>query len=241
LQPARPLRGRRTRDGVHPGRSVGDRSAGQRREQQGERHADDHRQGWLVTDECGCCTTASAAIGAPVENRPGLSAAAYRIGTFATFRRAITDRLSAIAQLSGLTARASDDYTLTTIELWSAVADVLTFYHERIANEAFIRTATLRDSVLRLVRLIDYELRPGAAATANVAFTLEAHAMAAIPAGTRVQSVPGQGESPQKFETLAALAADARLNRLRVLPAPVWTSPLGTGSAGAIVAPDREA
>jgi hypothetical protein len=162
----------------------------------------------------------------------------YRIGTFATFRKAIVDELSRTPELAGLTSRESDDYTITAIELWSAVADVLTFYQERIANEAFLRTVTLRDSVLRLVRLIDYELRPGAAATTALAFTLEVGARALIAAGTRVQSVPGEGETPQKFETLAPLAADARLNKLRLFPVASAVSPTSKGSASAIFAPD---
>ncbi len=190
---------------------------------------------------CGCCTTPGAAIPAEVANRPWLSAIAYRIGTFATFRKALTDELSHTVELAGLTARVSEDYTITAIELWAAVADVLTFYQERLANEAFLRTSTLRDSVLRLVRLIDYQLRPGAAATTQLAFTLEAGATALVPAGTRVQSVPGEGEKPQKFETLASLWADARLNKQRVFPFPSASSPLDSGSPSATVAPDPEA
>jgi hypothetical protein len=190
--------------------------------------------------DCACCTTAAGAIPAEVENRPGLSIIAYRIGTFSTFSKAITDQLSHTAELASLSARVSDDYTITTIELWSAVADVLTFYQERTANEAFLRTATLRDSVLRLVRLIGYELAPGAAATTRLAFTLDVGAKALIPVGTRVQSVPGEGEKPQTYETLTALPANARLNKLRLLPHPVPASPTALGQAATIAAPDSE-
>jgi hypothetical protein len=185
--------------------------------------------------------TAASAVPATVENRPGLPAIAYRIGTFATFRQAILDQLSQTPQLAALATRVSDDYTITAIELWSAVADVVTFYQERTANEAFLGTSTLRDSLLRIVRLVGYELRGGAAATTNLAFTLEPGARALIPAGTRVQSVPGQGETPQKFETLADLAGDGRLNRLRIGPRTAGISPTGQGSTGATVAPDAAA
>lgn len=194
-----------------------------------------------MSDDCGCCATQIAAVPGEIENRPWLSAIGYRIGTFATFRKAIVDELSRTPELAGLTSRVSDDYTITAIELWSAVADVLTFYQERVANEAFLRTVTLRDSVLRLVRLIDYELRPGSAATTALAFTLDAGARALIPVGTRAQSVPGQGETPQKFETLAPLMADARFNKLRLFPVPGTASPTSAGMASAIVAPDADA
>ena len=191
-----------------------------------------------MSDGCDCCAAPTPAV---VENRPGLTAIAYRRGTFGTFRKALTDELSRTKPLSDLKARVPDDYTITTIDLWSAVADVITFYHERIANEAFLRTATLRDSMLRLVRLVGYELRPGAAATAQLAFTLEPGAVAVIPQGTRVQSIPGEGETPQKFETLTAIRADARLNRLRIFSAPSSRTPTAPGSASAIAAPDAAA
>ncbi|HEX7979866.1 MAG TPA: putative baseplate assembly protein [Gemmatimonadaceae bacterium] len=191
-----------------------------------------------MSNDCDCCTVVSS--GPEVANRPWLSAIAYRIGTFSSFRRALVDELSHTPELADLTARVSDDYTITAIELWAAVADVLTFYQERIANEAFLRTATQRDSVLRLVRLIDYQLGPGAAATTQLAFTLDIGARALIPAGTRAQSVPGEGEKPQKFETLVPLLGDARLNRLRLFPATTVASPTAAGTARAIVAPDAE-
>ena len=55
----------------------------------------------------------------------------------------------------------------------ACVADVLTFYQERIANEGFLRTATERRSVLELARAIGYELKPGVAASVHLAFTVE--------------------------------------------------------------------
>jgi uncharacterized phage protein gp47/JayE len=172
-----------------------------------------------------------------VDNRPGLGAIAFRAGTFSSFREAMLERIAATPELAALKTRLSDDPAITVLELWATVADVLTFYQERIANEGFLRTARLRDSVLRMVQLIDYQLGPGAAATTMLAFTLEKGTRVAIPIGLRVQSVPGQDEQPQKFETLETLAADARLNRLRVLPEPVKANPLAPGNTEAYLAP----
>lgn len=194
-----------------------------------------------MNEDCGCCATTGAGVPAEVENRPGLSAIVYRAGTFAVFRKAILDRLAGTAELSGLTARTGEDFTITAVELWAAVADVLTFYAERTANEAFLRTALRRDSVLRLVRLLGYRPNPGAAPTTELAFTMEAGAKAVIPAGTRVQSVPAEGEKPQKYETSADISADGRLNRLRIVSAPRPAAPTGSGSSSAIAAPDAEA
>ena len=49
-------------------------------------------------------------------NRPGLSAIANRIGTFATFRAALLDSLGEEPALAALTTRTSDDYAVTIEE-----------------------------------------------------------------------------------------------------------------------------
>lgn len=174
---------------------------------------------------CGCCKPGASPTPVEVVNRPGLSALAYRVGTFASFRQAMLEAIGREPALAGLTTRRSDDSAITLLELWAAVADVLTFYQERIANEAYLRTARERDSVLRLVRLLDYHLRPGLAATTRLAFTVDEGATVKIPIGLRVMSTPGQDERPQIFETVEAFTADARLNRIAVLPRPDETNP----------------
>jgi hypothetical protein len=139
--------------------------------------------------------------------------------------------------LRELRTRASDDYAITVLEMWATVADILSFYQERFANEAYLRTATLRDSVTRLARLVDYQPRPGVAATTLLAFTLDPAAVLLIPARLRVQSVPAEGQKPQKFETLSSLEADCRLNRLPLRPCPVRVEPFVPGATQAFLAP----
>jgi hypothetical protein len=188
--------------------------------------------------DCTACTQDPAPrVPAAIDNRPGLSAIAYRMGTFASFRAALLEAISGTPELAGLRTRLGDDYSITLLELWAAVADVLTFYQERLANEAYLRTATLRDSVLRLVRLIDYQLQPGLAPTTLLAFALEAGARVTIPTGLRVQSVPAGSASPQKYETLEPVDADARFNSLAILPALEVIPPLKDGRPAAFVAP----
>ena len=116
---------------------------------------------------------------------------------------------------------------------------MLTFYQERYANEAFLRTATQRQSIGRLARLIDYSLRPGVAALAWLAFTADDGKLLDVPARLRVQSVPGQNERPQMFETIEAIHADARLNRARALPLPYGVNPLAPGATEALVHPGQ--
>lgn len=159
-------------------------------------------------------------------NPPGLPALSYRAGTYGTFLRRMLAALpmqtvegarGAGRPLAGLDTRTSSDPAVALIDTWAVAADVLTFYQERIANEGFLRTATERRSVLELGRSVGYELAPGVAASAHLAFTVEeTTAQTRVPRGTRVQSLPGQGQVPQSFETTADIEARAEWNRLRV-------------------------
>ena len=109
--------------------------------------------------------------------------------------------------LNDLTTRQLNDPSLAMLDAWSTVADVLTFYQERIANEGYLPTATERRSILELANLVGYKLRPGVAASTFLAFTVENGHELIIPQGTRAQSIPGPNELPQSFETSQDLYA----------------------------------
>src|SRR5215203_2159031 len=172
-------------------------------------------------DVCGCCEGLVPSTPVEVYNRPGLTAIAYRVGTHSLFKESMLARLSAsdLPALRGLNTRDDDDFAVTLLDAWAMVADVLTFYQERIANESYLRTATERASLLELARLIGYEPRPGVAASTHLAFKLEdapgSPRTATIDAGTKVQSLPGQDELPQTFETVEKIEARVEWNELR--------------------------
>ena len=182
-------------------------------------------------DRCGCCEAGGPATPERIWNRPSLSAIYYRIGTFGTFRQAMLRAIAEWADLRDWTSRSSDDYGIALLEMWAYIGDILTFYQERTANEAFLATARRRDSVLRLAALLDYKLGPGSAAVAYLAFTTEKDKTVSIPVGLRVQSVPGQDEKPQKFEVLDSLIALPRLNLLKIFPRPQPFNPFAQGGS----------
>src|SRR5881397_1560630 len=148
-------------------------------------------------DDCGCC--AGTAVETPVEidNRPGLDAISVRAGKQPQFKATMLASLSAAdsSALRNLKTRDDDDFTIALLDGWATIADVLTFYSERIANESFLRTAIERESVLELARIIGYELNPGVAANTYLVFTVDESAgapgYANIDARTKVQSIPG--------------------------------------------------
>jgi predicted phage baseplate assembly protein len=175
-------------------------------------------------DSCGCCAGTTLRTVAPVQNRPGLSAIAYRVGDHGRFKASMLTNLSAsaFAPLGRLGTREDDDFSVALIDAFASVCDVLTFYQERLANEAFLGTATERASVLELARLIGYRPHPGSAAECALVLTMDAPPGAepgvvelTVPRGTRVQSQPGPDEMPQVFETVEDLTARVAWNALR--------------------------
>ncbi|MEV3993804.1 putative baseplate assembly protein [Streptomyces sp. NPDC049837] len=167
---------------------------------------------------CGCCTGIGAPAPDGVWNRPGLPALKHRIGTHREFLDAMLARLSAAdhAALAPLTTREPDDPTIALLDGWAVIADVLTFYQERIANEGYLRTATEQDSLTRLGRLVGYRPRPALAAATHLAYTLDPGTRTTIPAGSQAKSAPPPGGLPQTFETSEDLTARAEWNELRV-------------------------
>jgi hypothetical protein len=184
-------------------------------------------------DNCGCCESEPAPP--HLYNRPGLPALAYRAGTYASFFRRMRNRIGTLTLPDGefagtrplvpLTTRDQDDPSIALLDASAVVADVLTFYQERLANEGFLRTATERRSILEMAREIGYELNPGVAASVFLSFTVDdaqgAPGVSTIPAGTKVQSIPPQGKLPQSFETSQELTAYKEWNALK----PRLTSP----------------
>jgi hypothetical protein len=185
---------------------------------------------------CDCCQGVESITPQETAQRPGLDVLNIRIGTHAAFLRTMGARLASMPvevprqtpdergahvdllyPLQGLTTRSLSDPAIALLDGWATVADVLTFYQARIANEGYLRTATERRSVLELARLVGYTLRPGVAASVHLAYLLEPTFAdpVAIPVGARVQSVPGPGELPQSFETSEPIEARAIWNTLK--------------------------
>jgi hypothetical protein len=203
----------------------------------------------LAVGRCGCCEPPAPATPETVYNRPSLDEVAYRVGRFASFRQAmvqlVPDLAAQLAIEEGLaeppllrwTSRDSDDYGMALIEMWATIGDILTFYAERYANEAWLRTARDHDSIRRLAGLLGYRLKPGVAAGTHLAYRLDDGVTLAMRAGLRAQSVPGEGEVPQKFETATTLDALSGVNWVAVYGPPVTVTTLAAGNSAETLAP----
>ncbi|HJZ65002.1 MAG TPA: putative baseplate assembly protein [Candidatus Acidoferrum sp.] len=184
---------------------------------------------------CGCCQGVDLMTPANLYNRPGLDELNYRVGVHSSFFESMQSRLSSlsleiaahdgesgtikISPLLSLRTRELADPSVALLDAWATVADVLTFYQERIANEGYLGTAVHRCSLQELARLVGYRLRPGVAASVFLAFNLETapddNVDVEIPPGTQAQSVPDPGQLPQTFETSQKITARIRWNNLQ--------------------------
>ncbi len=186
---------------------------------------------------CGCCEGIAAETPQAISNRPALSAIEYRVGTYSSFKASLLAALSDPENraLDPLRTRDNSDFTIALLDAWAIAADILSFYNERLANEAYLRTAVEQRSVFELARLVGYKASPGVAASTFIAFTLNDASgspdRVLIPAGTRVQSVPLPGQSPAVFETSNDITARISYNAIPAQTTIPWALSAGDTSA----------
>lgn len=149
-------------------------------------------------------------------NRPGLERIDYRIGVYADFRAEMLRRLNLQPVLLPWTHREPDDPGIALIEGAAILGDILTFYQDLYANEAYLRTAQWRESVAELVRLVGYRLAPGLGGRGAFAFEIKGTRPLTIPAGFGIQADLQGGTQPADFETEEESIAYPHLSRFNL-------------------------
>jgi hypothetical protein len=146
------------------------------------------------------CPCGGLQVPAIISNPPGRDQISYRVGDYISFREALLRPRPGETELVHWRPSASGDLAVQMVEWWAYLADILTFYNERIANEDYLRTAELPESVKRLILVLGYRPRPGIGATGTLAALLNSPKPITLPQGFQVQSKPGPGKQPQIFE-----------------------------------------
>ena len=149
------------------------------------------------------------------DNRPALDRFRYRLGAYPDVLDAMLRELNASTDLARWTHRAPDDPGIALLESAAVVADILTFYQERYANEAFLRTARWRESVQELVRLTGYRLAPGIGGRAAFAIEIKGTAPVTVPAGFPINADLASLPDQVSFLTDAEHEALPHLSRFR--------------------------
>src|SRR5712691_3916510 len=155
-------------------------------------------------------------------NRPGLPRIAYRIGRYTDFVEAITRAVDAAPELAAWTHREPDDPGIALIEGAAILGDILSFYQEHYANDAYLRTAAWRESVAELVRLTGYRLAPGIGGRATFAFEARGSKPVTIPARFAVKADLADVATPADFLTDAELIAWPHLGRFNLFRARLY-------------------
>jgi len=163
-------------------------------------------------------------------NRPGLPRIAYRIGRYADFVETMTRGIDAAPELADWTHRNADDPGIALIEGAAILGDILTFYQEHYANEAFLRTAAWRESVAELVRLTGYRLAPGIGGRATFAFEARGSKPVRIPAGFAVKADLADVAAPADFLTAGELIAWPHLGRFNLYRARSYGATVSAGA-----------
>lgn len=165
-------------------------------------------------DICSCGCNSVGRISQ--DNRPALSHFNYRIGTYGSIREFLFHQLDKTPELQNWTHRKPDDPAVALIEGAAILGDILTFYQETYANEAYLRTAQWRESIADLVRLLGYRLSPAVGGNAVFAFELKKDEPVVIPAGFPVKATLEELPKPAEFETTEEITAYPWLNRFNL-------------------------
>lgn len=111
------------------------------------------------------------------------------------------------------TNRDPADFGMTLIELFAYMGDQLNYYIDRSLNEAFITTASQRDNVLKISRLLGYIPTEATASKVLLTFQNSTANPITVPAKTKVATtVVNSGATTQIFfETNTAVTVPAKV------------------------------
>ena len=137
----------------------------------------------------------------------------YLAKDYSSFRQALLDFIP--TRLPAWTERSEADIGMMLLELFSATADTLSYMQDRVANEAFLSSATQRRSVAGHLALIGYQMDEGASAYTWLQFQVNAVQTLTARAGAKVSNRPSHDAEPViVFETLGEATLDPRHNEM---------------------------
>ncbi len=146
-------------------------------------------------------------------NRPGQPRIGYRIGAFPEMLETMLRSIDRASELRGWTHRAPDDPGIALLHGAAILGDVLSFYQDRYANEAYLRTALWRESVGDLVRLTGYRLAPGLGGRGTLALMVTGSRPVVVPKGFPVKADIEGAASPADLMTDADVVSHPHLSK----------------------------
>jgi hypothetical protein len=134
----------------------------------------------------------------------------YTSRDYASIREDLIDLIQYFAP--EWTNRDPADFGITILEAFAFMGDNLNYYLDRAANEGFITTASQRDNVLQLARLLGYQATDNTASTVTLTFQNSTTSSIVVPALTQVATSNVVSSTSQQvvFETNSAVTVPAK-------------------------------
>lgn len=137
----------------------------------------------------------------------------YLAKDYDSFRHALIVALQ--QRVPGWTPTSEADFSMVLIDLFSAAADELSDFQDRVTHEAYLSRARSRVSLARHARMMDYHIHQGNQATTWLALRV-AEGVSELPA-TMEASVPaGLGSAAVIFRSQAVSAVHALFNDIEL-------------------------
>lgn len=149
-----------------------------------------------------------------VDDKAKLNLINYAATDFLSLREALVQYIEAVYPLD-YNYFAESDLGMMLVELVAYMGHILSYKTDFLANESFLKTARMRDSVKKLVQLIGVKMRGPLAAAADARITVST-AMAentyiTLPAKNRVTSVPSAQDGILTTFTLYKVSPDGSI------------------------------
>lgn len=176
----------------------------------------------------GCFTNDCAPDWKPApapETQPGID---YLAKDYDSFRHSLIVAMG--QRVPGWRPTSEADFDQVLIDLFSAAADELSDFQDRVMNEAYLGTARKRVSVARHARLMDYHIHQGNQASTWLALELAPPAAGVLAAGVDAWTGPDPGfPTAQHFISRDAQRVDALLNHFGLY---TWSDTIPALAAG---------
>jgi hypothetical protein len=153
-------------------------------------------------------------------NRPALDSIDYRVGTYSRMREHMLALLNENTVLKDWTHRGADDPGIALLEGNAIVGDILAFYQNLYANQAYLRSADWLEAVSELVQLTGYRLSPAVGGEAAFALKIKGDASVTVPRGFGFKAGLQGRDQDDEFESTAELTAWPQLGEFYLYAPP---------------------
>jgi hypothetical protein len=156
----------------------------------------------------------------------------YLAKDFDSFRHTMI--VAMMQRVPGWRPTSEADLDQVLLELFSAAADELSDYQDRVMNEAYLATVRKRVSLARHARLVDYHIHEGNQGSTILALEISAGQSGVLPAGLRAWTgLDVELPDSQVFLGKQPLAVDSLVNRIGLY---TWSDAAPSLEAGATTA-----